>query len=101
VRSLPQAGQRGRSGGAGAERTGPKPDAPARQIKYLNRDIAGLYRKLDRAELVIDLQKNVYRDRVWRNHSIAFVVQHAAAAARRQPSEGERAFVSRLSAAAL
>jgi hypothetical protein len=35
VRSLPQAGQRGRFGGAGAERTGPKPDAPARQIKYL------------------------------------------------------------------
>lgn len=64
-----------RSGGAGAQRTGPKPDGPVRQIKYLNRDIAGLYRKPDRAERVIDVQKNVYRDRVWRNHSIAFVVR--------------------------
>src|SRR5271168_4136257 len=36
------------------KRRGPKPDASARQIEHLNRDIAGLRRKLDRAELIID-----------------------------------------------
>src|ERR1700685_1382828 len=41
------------------KRGGPKPDASARQIAHLNRDIAGLRRKLDRAELIIDAQKKL------------------------------------------
>jgi hypothetical protein len=41
------------------KRRGPKPDASARQIEHLNRDIAGLRRKLDRAELIIDAQKKL------------------------------------------
>jgi transposase len=41
------------------KRRGPKPDASARQIKHLNRDIARLRRKLDRAELIIDAQKKL------------------------------------------
>ena len=41
------------------KRRGPKPDASARQIERLNRDIAGLRRKLDRAELIIDAQKKL------------------------------------------
>jgi hypothetical protein len=41
------------------KRRGPKPDAAARQIEHLNRDIAGLRRKLDRAELIIDAQKKL------------------------------------------
>jgi transposase len=40
-------------------RRGPKPDAAARQIKHLNRDIARLQRKLERAELIIDAQKKL------------------------------------------
>jgi transposase len=40
-------------------RRGPKPDASARQIKHLNRDIARLQRKLERAELIIDAQKKL------------------------------------------
>lgn len=40
------------------QKRGPKPDASARQIKHLNRDIDRLRRKLDRAELIIDAQKN-------------------------------------------
>ena len=40
------------------KRRGPKPDASARQIEHLNRDIARLRRKLERAELIIDAQKN-------------------------------------------
>src|SRR5271169_938381 len=36
------------------QRPAPKPDAAARQIKHLNRDIARLRRKLERAELIID-----------------------------------------------
>jgi hypothetical protein len=42
----------------GPKRRGPKPDAAARQIKHLNRDVARLQRKLERAELIIDAQKN-------------------------------------------
>lgn len=38
---------------------GPKPDAAARQIKHLNRDIARLRRKLERAEIIIDAQKKL------------------------------------------
>jgi hypothetical protein len=41
------------------KRRGPKPDASARQIEHLNRDIARLRRKLDRAELIIDAQKKL------------------------------------------
>jgi arylsulfatase A-like enzyme len=33
--------------------------ASARQIKHLNRDIARLHHKLDRAELIIDAQKKL------------------------------------------
>jgi transposase len=41
------------------QRRGPKPDAAARQIKHLNRDIARLRQKLERAELIIDAQKKL------------------------------------------
>jgi transposase len=41
------------------KRRGPKPDAASRQIKHLNRDIARLRRKLERAELIIDAQKKL------------------------------------------
>ena len=41
------------------QRRGPKPDAAARQIKHLNRDIARLRRKLERAEIIIDAQKKL------------------------------------------
>lgn len=41
------------------KRRGPKPDAAARQIKHLNRDIARLRRKLERAEIIIDAQKKL------------------------------------------
>jgi transposase len=42
-----------------SQRRGPKPDAAARQIKHLNRDIVRLRRKLERAELIIDAQKKL------------------------------------------
>lgn len=42
-----------------SKRRGPKPDASARQIEHLNRDIARLRRKLERAELIIDAQKKL------------------------------------------
>jgi len=38
---------------------GPKPDAAARQIHQLNRQVARLHRKLERAELIIDAQKKL------------------------------------------
>lgn len=41
------------------KKRGPKSDASARQIKHLNRDIARLRHKLDRAELIIDAQKKL------------------------------------------
>ena len=41
------------------KKRGPKPDAAARQIKHLNRDVARLQRKLERAELIIDAQKKL------------------------------------------
>ena len=41
------------------QKRGPKPDASARQIKHLNRDIARLRHKLERAELIIDAQKKL------------------------------------------
>lgn len=41
------------------QKRGPKSNASARQIKHLNRDIARLRRKLDRAELIIDAQKKL------------------------------------------
>lgn len=41
------------------QKRGPKPDVFARQIQHLNRDIARLRRKLDRAELIIDAQKKL------------------------------------------
>jgi hypothetical protein len=41
------------------KRRGPKPDASARQIEHLNRDIARLRRKLERAELIIEAQKKL------------------------------------------
>ena len=41
------------------KKRGPKPDASARQIKHLNRDIARLRHKLERAELIIDAQKKL------------------------------------------
>ena len=40
------------------KRRGPKPDASARQMLQLTRDNARLRRKLERAELIIDAQKN-------------------------------------------
>jgi transposase len=50
----------------GADRTalapkkrGPKRDASAGQVKHLNRDIARLRQKLERAELIIDAQKKL------------------------------------------
>ena len=42
-----------------AKKRGPKPDPSARQIEQLNRDIARLRRKLERAELIIDAQKKL------------------------------------------
>lgn len=41
------------------KRRGPKPDAAARQIAVLNRDVARLQKKLARAELIIDAQKKL------------------------------------------
>ena len=40
------------------KRRGPKPDASARQIQQLQRDNARLRHKLERADLIIDAQKN-------------------------------------------
>src|SRR6202171_109326 len=40
------------------KRRGPKPDASARQMQQLQRDNARLRHKLERAELIIDAQKN-------------------------------------------
>ena len=39
--------------------SGPKPDASARQVLALTRDIARLRRKLERTELIIDAQKKL------------------------------------------
>jgi transposase-like protein len=41
------------------KRRGPKPDRSARQIEQLNRDVARLRRKLERAELIIEAQKKL------------------------------------------
>ena len=41
------------------QKRGPKPDAAARQIKHLNRDVARLRHKLERAELIIEAQKKL------------------------------------------
>ena len=41
------------------QKRGPKADAHARQIKHLNRDLARLRRKLERAEIIIDAQKKL------------------------------------------
>jgi transposase len=41
------------------QKRGPKPDAAARQIKHLNRDVARLRRKLERAEIIIEAQKKL------------------------------------------
>src|SRR5450631_4254977 len=41
------------------KRRGPKPDGSARQIQQLERDVARLRHKLDRAELIIDAQKKL------------------------------------------
>ena len=41
------------------KKRGPKADPAARQIEQLNRDNARLRRKLERAELIIEAQKNV------------------------------------------
>jgi transposase len=41
------------------KKRGPKPDPSVRQIEQLNRDIARLRRKLERAELIIDAQKKL------------------------------------------
>ncbi len=38
---------------------GPKPDASARQITHLNRDVARLRHKLERAELIVEAQKKL------------------------------------------
>ncbi|MGB6450788.1 MAG: hypothetical protein WBE92_08560, partial [Steroidobacteraceae bacterium] len=40
------------------KRRGPKPDASSRQVLQLTRDNARLRRKLERAELIIEAQKN-------------------------------------------
>jgi hypothetical protein len=39
------------------KKRGLKPDPSARQIQHLNRDIARLHRRLERAELIIEAQK--------------------------------------------
>ena len=41
------------------KRRGPKPDAAARQVQQLTRDVERLRRKLERAELIIDAQKKL------------------------------------------
>lgn len=41
------------------QKRGPKPDAHARQVKHLNRDIARLRHKLERAEIIIHAQKKL------------------------------------------
>jgi len=41
------------------KRRGPKPDASARQIEQLNRDVVRLRRELERAQLIIDAQKKL------------------------------------------
>jgi transposase len=46
-------------GALAPRKRGPKPDAAARQIKHLNRDIARLRRKLERAEIIIEAQKKL------------------------------------------
>jgi transposase len=53
--------QLGASGSAALapQKRGPKSDVSARQIKHLNRDIARLRSKLERAELIIDAQKKL------------------------------------------
>ncbi len=42
-----------------SRRRGPKPDPAARQVQQLNREIAALQRRLERAELIIDAQKKL------------------------------------------
>lgn len=41
------------------KRRGPKPDPAARQVQQLNREIARLQHRLERAELIIDAQKKL------------------------------------------
>jgi hypothetical protein len=41
------------------KRSGPKPDAAARKVLQLTRDVVRLRRKLERAELIIDAQKKL------------------------------------------
>jgi len=41
------------------KRRGPKPDGSARHIQQLERDVARLRHKLERAELIIDAQKKL------------------------------------------
>jgi transposase len=41
------------------KRRGPKPDPAARQVQQLNREIARLHHRLERAELIIDAQKKL------------------------------------------
>ena len=41
------------------KRRGPKPDAAARKVLQLTRDVVRLRRKLERAELIIDAQKKL------------------------------------------
>jgi hypothetical protein len=41
------------------KKRGPKPDPSARQIEQLNRENARLRRKLERAEIIIDAQKQL------------------------------------------
>jgi hypothetical protein len=41
------------------KKRGPKPDPSARQNEQLNREIARLRRKLERAEIIIDAQKKL------------------------------------------
>jgi hypothetical protein len=43
------------------KKRGPKPDPAARQFQHLNRDIARLHRRLERAELIIEAQKETMR----------------------------------------
>src|SRR5664280_368963 len=58
-RLLAEAERTGLLAALGPKRRGPKPDASARQIQQLQRHNVRLRRKLDRAELIIDAQKQL------------------------------------------
>src|ERR1017187_558575 len=74
------------------QKRGPKPDAAARQIKHLNRDVARLRHKLERAELIIEAQKNC----AWRSACRPRTRRAGTSDARRQRSGPSRRYASGL-----